>query len=330
MFAKLGPSIWRASWYFFPRLLSLSLVSLTLFAGEEVIASFDAEDNSVALESGRVLHFADDLVVHQVIDQMEVGDTLSVEGKGVVVVFAGEVSLFADEETSLSDPIEAIELFGLPRTGSRWVLSLLRQNLPKTPVSVHPFAREAFADTIRSAQSLGRAREILLGDIECRLPETTLAVISIRAPRPHLESLYRTAALPFKSDIERGFTLFLNGAARLPNRINVLDPLTNERCSNPLQVRQLWLLRALFVQRSAHKNLIIDFDKLRKNPAELIAHICAKYGCLHAPYFKEARLDTSGKGPYRPAKPFTLTKAQEMRLRVLSDRELEKHFGFGL
>lgn len=314
------------------RLCAFVLLTLTLFAGEEVIAACDG--SAVTLTSGRILHFADDPKVQHVLRQMQEGDRVNLQGKGVVVVSypTSALLLFADEGEQPCESVQEIELFSLPRSGSRMLLSLLRYNLPNTQVRWHRFDHEKFADTICAFSNLDQARDAWLKGISSEriLGEHILAVIGVRAPRSHMESIYRISALAFKADIGRGFTLFLNGAARLPSLFNLNNPLTNTRCSNPMQARQLWLLQALFVERLVHNSLVVDFGDLCDKPAEIIARISATYGIAHAPYFKGAELDTSGKGPYRSPPILALTKAQENQMRLVWDSELERHFGFQL
>lgn len=312
---------------------ALVFVSASLFAGEEVIASIE-DKGRVTLKSGRTLQFADHPAVDSALDQMEEGGTLYVEGSGVVVVTheCSRLLFFADERDFEGEATESIDLFSLPRAGSRYLITMLRLNLPKTNVRMHPFPVEQFTEALRGLGNLKNARTRLLteGVVEQTSGENKLDLIALRAPRAYIASLYRSSALPFKEDVARGFDLFLNGNGRLPRFIQQENPLTGELCSNPLQVRQLLLLKALFIERSAQKSLVIDFEKWRANGASLIARICAEYGFAHAPYFKEAALDTSGQGPYRPRQPLDLTAVQEVQLRAQLDRKLEQHFGFSL
>jgi len=314
------------------RFLSFLLLSAALFAGEEVIASFDMEEGSITLQSGRALRFANHPLVERAIGQMEEGDKLQVEGKGVVVVSheRSEILLFADENEFKGEPIEAIELFAFPRSGSRHLAVVLRSNLPNTPVRAYRPKSEAFEAIVRSCGSFAETRRKLLpkASIERTIDKNRLALIALRAPRPYLESLYRVAALPFKDQVQRGFDLFLNEGARLPSFASEKNPLTNEVLTNPIMMRQLLLLQALFVERSAHKSLVIDFEQWRDDEPGLIARICAAYGCPHAPYFKRAPLDLSGQGESRRARPLDLAKNQELKIKLSLDEHLEKHFGF--
>lgn len=315
-----------------PRFLALVFLTATLFAGEEIIDKLKGEKGCITLESGRVLHFADDPLVDQALNQMEEGDVLNVRGSGVVVVShkGTDLLLFADESEFQGQPIDSISLYALPRAGSRHIAILLRHNLPKTTVRIHAFPNKLFCEALRGLGNLNQARIRLQteGVVEQTIGESTLALIALRAPRAYLESLYRSCALPFKEDVARGFDLFLNGDGRLPHFIQQRNPLTHERCTDPLQVRQLMLVKALFVERSAHKSLVVDYEKWREDQAGLIARICAEYGSAHTPYFKEATLDLSGRGPYRPEKPLDLSITQEVQMRVKLDRKLEQHFGF--
>lgn len=324
---------------------ALVLLTRALFAGEvagevagkvaveEVIAECASDRRSVTLESGRVLSFADDPRVNQVLDQMQEGDRLHVEGSGVVVVShkSSALRLFADESAFEGEPIESITLYTLPKAGSCGIKTLLSLNLPKT--AIVPLPVKPLSEALRGLGSLNQALDRLQteGVVEQAIGEATLALVALRSPRAYLESLYHCSALPFKEDPARGFDLFLNGEGRLPYFMQETDPLTHERCSSPLRMRQLLLLEALFVERSATKSLVIDFDKWCEDPARLIARMCAEYGPAHAPYFKEPSTQRLCRpDSCRPAKSLELSVAQERQLNVKLDRKLEQHFGFEL
>lgn len=323
------------------RALWIFIFACSLSFSVEVISSISQTERGwqIESESGRKLFLKSGRDVRFALSQLSEGDSLEVKGSGVVALsHAGmEATLFAEEreERLSNEEIDAIEIFAIPRSGSRYLKSLVQQNFPALRVTMNSFqtrglSEEMLLDMVDGVGSMHALSEKLRSPAKWKksLSQKKLVLICVREPFDWLSSLYRLAAVPLKNDVERGFSLFLSGKGHLPRQICTKNPFTGERLDHPMRLRQNWMLQISYIKQIAPNAFVVDYNRLRTEPALVLAEISERFHLQTCPLFKEARLDTSGKGNYRPIAQLPMTAEQKMRIRALLDQDIEKIYGY--
>lgn len=258
-------------------------------------------------------------------------DILCVAGSGVVTLRhpGSDIVVLASTDSEVEPgEIDTVEIFGLRRSGTEYLMQLMRDNYPSVAISYTDALPSALqADMIANCTSLRQVKGKLLQTGLSPVVDTRrLVLIIVRDPYEWLKSLYAVARLPFKEDVSRGFNLFLAGQAKLPEYISERQrPFKEGGISHPLQLRSLWLVEALYMRNTAQA-WVISYERLREDPAGVIAELSARFRLPYGSEVRSTQMDTSGRGIYTKQNEISLSKEQQLRIDELLDKELEALF----